>query len=57
MRQEESTSHNLLHTSVVKKPVALNTARWMRINSLQGRVFVRSGAGGMPWRLRMLPTV
>ena len=48
MRKEESTSRNRLHTSVVKKSVALNTARWMRMNSLQGRVFVRSGAGGMP---------
>jgi len=30
---------------------------WIRMNSLQGVVVLRAGAGGRPWRLRMLPTV
>ena len=43
--------------SVLKKSVATKTSMCMRINSLQVVVLLRAGAGGIPCRLRMLPTV
>jgi len=41
---------------LVKKSVAHNTSMCVRINSFQVVVLRRPGAGGMPRRLRILPT-
>ena len=46
-----------VHTSAVKKSVATKTSMCVRMNSFHVVVVLRSGAGAMPWRLRMLPTV
>jgi hypothetical protein len=56
-RRVEITNLNHVHISLLKKSVAPSISMWMRMNSRQVMVFFRSGAGGMPWRLRMLPTV
>jgi hypothetical protein len=42
---------------MVKKSVPASTAMWLRMNSLQVVVRFLCGAGAMPWRRRMLPTV
>ena len=56
-QSKEITSPHHAHLSLVKKSVALSTSMWIRTNSRQVTVFVRSGAGEMLCRLRMLPTV
>jgi hypothetical protein len=56
-RRPKITNPIQLHTSVVKKSVAMRTSMWIRMNSLQVVVVLRAGAGGIPWRLRMVPTV
>ena len=47
----------LVQTSAVKKSVATSTSMCVRMHSFHVVVFLRSGAGGMPWRFKMLPTV
>jgi hypothetical protein len=56
-RREKTTSLYHVQISLLKKSVAPSTAMWLSINSRHVTVFLRSGAGGMPWRLSMLPTV
>jgi hypothetical protein len=46
-----------LQTSAVQKSVAMRMSLWIRINSLQVVVFFRPGAGGIPWRFKMFPTL
>jgi hypothetical protein len=53
----ETTNLHQLHTLLVKKSVTISISMWMRMNSRHVMVFFRSGAGAMPWRFRMLPTV
>ncbi len=52
MDEEERVS-----TSAVTKSVAPRTSIGVRRNSCHVVVVLRSGAGGMPWRFKMLPTV
>jgi hypothetical protein len=56
-RRIESTNLNPVHIPLLTKSVAPSISMWMRMHSRQVMVFFRSGAGGTPWRLRMLPTV
>ena len=56
-RTQEMTNANHAPIALLKKSVAPSTSRWLRMNSRQVTVFLRWGAGGRPWRLRMLPTV
>jgi hypothetical protein len=56
-RRKERTNFNLPHTPLVKKSVAIRMSMWVRRNSFQVVVFLRSGAGGIRWRFRMFPTV
>ena len=60
MDETEERSHQQpqpFHISLVKKSVAPSTSICIRMNSRHVTVLLRSGAGGMPWRLRILPTV
>jgi hypothetical protein len=51
------SSLNQLHTTLVKKSVAISISIWGPMHSRQVVVFLRSGAGGSPWRCKMFPTV
>lgn len=54
----EATSRlNEDHTALEKHAVAPSTAICIRMNSHQVMVFFRSGAGGISWRLSIVPTV
>ena len=44
-------------TSTVKKSVPARTAKWEAMKSLQVVVWLRFGAGGIPYWRRMLPAV
>ena len=54
---EEIITRTHVHSALVKKSVATRTSMWVLMNSCQVMVIFRSGAGGILWRLRMLPTV
>jgi hypothetical protein len=55
--KEEISNPKPLHTSWLKKFVASNTSKWTWMNSRQVTVFLRSGAGEIPCRFRIFPTV
>jgi hypothetical protein len=46
-----------LSTSTVKKSAPARTSLWTVIKSFHEVVWLRLGAGAMPWRRRMFPTV
>ena len=52
-----ATKPRSVSTSTVKKSVPARTALWARMNSFHVVVRLRSGAGGIPLRRRMFPTV
>jgi hypothetical protein len=48
LSKKEMIGPNQYPISLLKKPLATNTSQWLRTNSSQVTVFLRSGAGRIP---------